>query len=566
MAERTLMDVNQGDPAPEHTVTAEEIRRATAPQSRSLLLKVSGVSALLLCLAVYLLRLDQVVGLFVDDAWYALLAKALATGQGYALINSPSPGIMPIYPPAFPFLLSLVYRLAPQFPENVWLLKLVSVAAMLGAGLVTFRYFARHRAVPPYLALGLAAATVLTPALVFLATSTLMSECVFTLAQVLAVVLIERCVRERDSGRAWRYALMAAALASFAFLTRSVAVALILAIIFYLLKERLLRAAVVFALGLAFLVGPWMLYARAHAPAPELAAEQYGYIVQGYGAQFWQKNLADVYAGTITVNELPARVFKNAADLAGRDFGRMLVPVVSDSLRRSGETGGSLATALSLLLSALALTGFVAVCRERVTLAEIVVPLSLGIVVLWPWEPFRFLLPLTPFLLWYLLAGGRALHRLWPRSPRPGPAQAQWALMGIMIGVLIACNLQGHLKYLLERHGPPAERPLTLRSFDENEELLRWTRKHVPSTEVLASMNPAMLHLFSGHKTISGQDWGANRKTWDRFKVRYLVLTASWSPVPNPDLEGGKYKVVYRGRGGLNTMVIDLGAPTARVP
>src|SRR5215467_12408527 len=81
-------------------------------------LTTAGVVALLVALAIYILRLDRVVGLFVDDGWYALLAKSLATGQGYSLINSPSPGILPLYPPGFPFLLSLVYRLSPHFPEN----------------------------------------------------------------------------------------------------------------------------------------------------------------------------------------------------------------------------------------------------------------------------------------------------------------------------------------------------------------------------------------------------------------------------------------------------------------
>src|SRR5215813_1053102 len=91
-------------------------------------------AATLIFLAIYILRLDQVVGMVVDDAWYVLLAKALATGQGYRIINAPGAQIMPLYPPGFPFLLSFVFRIAPQFPENYWLLKAVSIAAMMGTG------------------------------------------------------------------------------------------------------------------------------------------------------------------------------------------------------------------------------------------------------------------------------------------------------------------------------------------------------------------------------------------------------------------------------------------------
>jgi hypothetical protein len=119
----------------------------------------SAVVLLALFFITYLLRLDRAIGMFGDDAWYALLGKALATGDGYTLINSPSPGILPIYPPAFPWLLSLVFRLAPQFPQNLWLLKSVSIAAMLGVGLLTYYYFAQRREGPYHLALGLATAT-----------------------------------------------------------------------------------------------------------------------------------------------------------------------------------------------------------------------------------------------------------------------------------------------------------------------------------------------------------------------------------------------------------------------
>ena len=52
----------------------------------------------------YLPRLDDMCGLFSDDAWYVLLARALATGKGYTLTNLPTPGIAPVYPPGFPLL------------------------------------------------------------------------------------------------------------------------------------------------------------------------------------------------------------------------------------------------------------------------------------------------------------------------------------------------------------------------------------------------------------------------------------------------------------------------------
>src|SRR5262249_21285280 len=115
--------------------------------------KLASVAIFILLLLIYILRIDQVVGLAIDDGWYVLLAKALATGQGYTLVNSPSPGILPLYPPGFPFLLSIFYRISPNFPENIWLLKSVSIAAMIGVGALAYRYLVRIRSVPAQMAL-----------------------------------------------------------------------------------------------------------------------------------------------------------------------------------------------------------------------------------------------------------------------------------------------------------------------------------------------------------------------------------------------------------------------------
>ena len=48
----------------------------------------AGIGLTVIAVAIYALRLDDAAGLIVDDAWYILLAKALAGGDGYRLISS----------------------------------------------------------------------------------------------------------------------------------------------------------------------------------------------------------------------------------------------------------------------------------------------------------------------------------------------------------------------------------------------------------------------------------------------------------------------------------------------
>src|SRR5262249_19700383 len=158
---------------------------------------------------------------------------------GYTLINSPTPGIRPFYAPGFPFLLSAFYRLLPNFPNNVWLLKSVSIASMFGVGVLVFLYFRRERDMSRWVALGLAFATTMYPALVSLATSTVMSECVFTLAQLGTILLVERAVKRGNLSPSWP--AIGGALASFAFLTRPAGIGLLIGTALYLLKEKLFR-------------------------------------------------------------------------------------------------------------------------------------------------------------------------------------------------------------------------------------------------------------------------------------------------------------------------------------
>src|SRR5262249_9694546 len=98
---------------------------------------IAATSAALLVLAVYLVRLDRIAGLIVDDGWYVLLGQALAQGRGFRLISSAAAEILPVVPPGFPALLAVVFGISPSFPDNVLLLKALSIASMMGAGALT---------------------------------------------------------------------------------------------------------------------------------------------------------------------------------------------------------------------------------------------------------------------------------------------------------------------------------------------------------------------------------------------------------------------------------------------
>lgn len=538
---------------------------APRPDRQKPILLGACAAAFVLSLLIYLLRLDKVVGLVVDDAWYVLLAKALATGQGYTLINSPTPGIHPFYAPVFPFLLSIFYRLSPNFPNNIWLLKSVSVAAMMGVGALTFSYFRRARELPLYVSLALALATTLYPALVFLATSTVMTECVFTLAQLGAIALIERGVKAGALNSAWRYAVAGGAVASFAFLTRPAGVGLLVGAGLYLLKEKLFKPALIFAAVVALLAGPWLLYSRAHAPTPEQRAEQGANIVQSYSTQLWQRVAGQPLSGTITAGDLPERIGKNLSEIGRYDFGGFALyplfrPLEPSLPMRLGEEGRM----VSLFFAVLALIGYISVVRERMTLAEVVTPLSIGVTLLWGWEQYRLLLPLIPFLLFYMLMGVRFFARLYQKLyDEPNPRGELIPLL-VVSWLFVLVNLAANYQYIQRKYDPlPANGLRWIGTYEENVALIHYIGENVPKNEVIATQNPALVYLFTGNKTIASDDPAGSWEVWNKLGVRHLARTSAL-PLPKPDANESKFHITYRQPGTLNLRLVDLGEPSSR--
>jgi hypothetical protein len=510
---------------------------------------VAGVALLAITIPFYVLRLNDAAGLMVDDAYYVMLAKVLSEGGGYRLVSSATRAMVPLYPPGFPAILSIVFQLSPEFPQNVWLLKCVSIAAMFGVGLLTYAY-ARRRQMSQELAACVAVAVTITPAFVFLATSTVMSECVFTFLQLATVLSIHRSVDAGDTRRAQLFTIGAALTAGAIVLVRSAGLGLVLAGGLWLLKERMWKRAAMFGAVVALCILPWMVYARAHAPTPAERLQHGGSIVYSYGEQIWMRWAGDPASGTVTLRDFPARVAVNIVDISARGMGGLFVPVLFRSPAESGEemvslggaaglgTGGmgsARATmAISLVLSGFVMLGFVQTARRHVTVAELLVPISLGIIFLWPFWTFRFVLPLAPYLFFYLIAGIRTV--------------APSSIARIAIICMIGLNLSDHARYALEARSPERAGHVTwLVQARETDEMLQWMDRNLDAG-VVATTNPGLVYMRTGHKTLSFErvldDWSA----WKSRGVRYV---ACFMVVELPASSRGGFKLLYRSPSGF---------------
>ena len=66
---------------------------------------------------------------FHDDCIYFVSAKSLASGQGYRIASLPAQPAQTKHPPLYPAVLSLAWKLIPEFPRNLSLAGWISWGA-----------------------------------------------------------------------------------------------------------------------------------------------------------------------------------------------------------------------------------------------------------------------------------------------------------------------------------------------------------------------------------------------------------------------------------------------------
>ena len=136
-------------------------------------------------------------GGYYDDTIYVTAAKSLATGEGYRIISLPQPVAQTLIPPVYPLVLSIIWRVYPGFPENLVWMMLLTVALMMGFGLMTWWYLVMNRYATRWQALVVVTLTIINWRMMSLGTS-IISEVLFALLSVAALHLAEKYEKEKS--------------------------------------------------------------------------------------------------------------------------------------------------------------------------------------------------------------------------------------------------------------------------------------------------------------------------------------------------------------------------------
>lgn len=372
------------------------------------------------------------IGVFYDDAIYLLTAKAIATGQGYVYPHLP--GLPPAihYPPGWPALLAIVWKLAPAFPASVPWFKLINpvLLGLVGAGMTVLGR--RALGLPWWGALGTAIAAVTAVPVLVLA-NVLLSEPLFLALLFPALLVCERMTRvapgdapgDVPSGAtghpvALRTILLAAVLTAAILLTRTIAGVLFIAAVMVLLRDRRWRDAAIYTAVVVLLMLPWQLFvSRSGAGFPDELRGSYGpyleWVVGGYRTGGWP-----FFRDVLVQNTHDGWVM----------LGAFVSPLARGAVRE-------LLAALAVVTLVAALVTTWLGLRARVT--ALALSGYLVAVLMWPYQTERFLWAVWP---WALLVTAAGAYALWSGARRRGLVRS--ARLTFVCAVILAL---GHETY-----------------------------------------------------------------------------------------------------------------------
>ena len=408
------------------------------------------------------------VGAYEDDAIYTLLAKSLADGDGYRMMNLPGTPAATHYPPGYPILLSLLWRLTPQFPDNVVVFKFTN-ALLLAVAAGALYWFARTRLKLDTLAAAGVAVVGMASTMTLHLAGLVLSEPLFLALLFLSLPLIERTA----SGGRVRDAVLAGGLLGALAMVRTIGAVAIGALIIVLLFRRHIRGAAAVALGSALFLVPWQLWVGAHEG--EIAP----ILVGKYGA-YWPWMMDGYREGGIPF----ARdvVVQNLAGM-GNSLSYVLMPV---------QQAWPRIVALILLVPVV-IAGLFVLVRRAPVLAGFFV-LYLGVIIVWPFHPHRFLIAMWPLLVVVLASAAQWLWQLSTNGATRVARVAGFAALAYLLAGHAAYNWEGFTKHPWE--------DLQRQAGESAKPLVEWVAQYTEPGDVLSTEHDAVVYLYTGRKGV----------------------------------------------------------------
>lgn len=458
------------------------------PDNRALVLILS------IALLLYLAMLNPArFGAYYDDSVYVTTAKALATGEGYKIISLPYEPAQTLYPPFYPFLLSIVWRIYPQFPDNIFWMMLLSIAATLTFLAMTYRYLTSQEYATTWQALAVVAIAGINWRTMLLAT-TILSELTYAALSLVALHLSEKYEKNHAG---WVGGTIVGAAIGLAFLTRSSGIALLVSFgLYYCLRKQWRRALIPVGVASMFVVGwsGWCYLSR--TAVADLNA--------GYFTSYWNMFRESFRTLQELNNTSPIATLLS---IVGTNI--LLLVVASPALACFGLRYDSPPAVLLVLVLLTFITIVTGVLR-RFKRGPRLLDLYICIYVILHLVPAgvaydRYLLPIVPFLLYYIISEAVAVIssvRIGLRSEgslkRIGAAVVAFALCAVTV-TLIYSNASAIYDSLLSLTNKETKKD---RGTAVDMQAIDWVNENTSKSDVLVCYRDPTYYLYTGRKSV----------------------------------------------------------------
>jgi hypothetical protein len=448
----------------------------------------------------YLALKPDRLGEYHDDSVYVTTAKALADGLGYRIISLPNEPLQTKYPPLHPLLLSLVWRINPEFPANiVWMMSLSCICA-IGFLALTYYYLTRSGYASEWQALVVVGLTAVNLRTIILATSTA-SEMLYSLIAVAVLYLAERNERAE---RKWAGDLVVGTVIGLGFLARIAGISLLIALgIYFAIRRRWSRGVLVLGVGEAFVFG-WLLWCYVNSGEP-----------QGSYSAYYTSYLGDILAagadaraatGDSVVTILLKVIARNSLGLIV-----LSIPVLCSGLNGLGlwRFEGQVWFAITILLLFFVLiviaVGFARASRKRFGFLHSYIVSYLALFVIWPYSTYdRFLVPILPFLLLFLVTEAQRIT-LPAKRVFSAHSDSVRRVSAVVVGLTMALgsgavlfNYWGGISWALSSvslrkvASPPVQ----------DVEAIHWISANTNPSDVLVCLRDPVYYLYTGRKAV----------------------------------------------------------------
>lgn len=493
---------------------------------------------LVVWIAVWVSRLQGPIDLRWDASTYYVLGTSLAEGKGYRLLNEPGEIAAVQYPPLLPMIIAAHERiLGTNDFFKVGSALRFTYFVLSGLYLLAVYALARRLLLPLY-ALLVGAITALSFYSFLHPSDTLYAEIPFAFVSMLFLL----CQRNGDRPL---NAIASGFLSAFAYLLRTVGLALLFVWIAESLLRRRFRQAIIRTVVSAIPILIWQIHVWRVTDSEEYLHPAYAY----QRASYYYSNvtyaenskLIDPFQpelGYITAGKIARRMVRNATAVPLRLGESALVDArfgIPGHYRKS-----SFLLDICLVLTGLAaIAGAALVAMSSSWFLSLYFALMIGMVILTPWQSqfWRYFAPLTPltltFCIFFLLKIRQWLSQ---QSEKWGRVAGALATAPVMVGMLVVqlivaiyfLRTMPLTSYYDKEGREKSFRHLTYESaWHSTDRAFEWIRRHGANDSIVATAVPHVAYIRTGHKAVLPPfelDPATASRLLDQVPVTYLVL------------------------------------------